>query len=111
MKQLLILFTVFLFLSCDWWDKPSPSPKTTSSTIPDNTVPDKITFAEVSKPYLDSYGEPEDVYTFTSGNFQSIDWWWWSQGFEITFEDSPYDDVYGWAVSSTYSFSPLTTGR
>ncbi len=42
--------------------------------------PDEITFEEVSQPYLDQYGQPEDVYEYDSSCYHTIDWWWWSQG-------------------------------
>ena len=64
-------------------------------------------FTEVSQPYLDQYGPPEDIEEFISGDYHSIDWWWWSQGFMVCFVDSPYDSTWGWRVDSTYSFSPI----
>jgi len=66
-----------------------------------------ITFEEVSKPYLDKYGVAEETSKYTSGNCSTVDWWWWTKGFEVSFEDSPYDEVNGWTVSSTYEFDPI----
>jgi len=68
---------------------------------------DSFTFDQVSKLYRDSKGEPEEVETFTSGNYETIDWWYWSQGFEVSFINSPYDDVIGWRVENIYTFSPI----
>lgn len=31
------------------------------------------------------YGEPEDVYTYTSEDYWSESWWYWSQGIEFDF--------------------------
>ena len=70
-------------------------------------VPPYKSFEEVSKPYLDQYGSPEDVNEYTSDCYHLIEWWWWSKGFETSFLDSCYDDVNGWTVDSTYSFSPI----
>ncbi len=66
-----------------------------------------ISFETVSQPYLDKYGQPEDVYEYDSSCYHTIDWWWWSQGFEVTFIDTCYDDIDGWAVDSEYSFPPI----
>ena len=65
------------------------------------------TFEQVSQPYLDEYGTPEDIYTYDSGNYHTVSWWWWSKGLEVTFSQSPYDDVYGWTVDSVYTFPPI----
>ena len=70
-------------------------------------APPVITFEEVSSSYRSQYGTPEEVQEFISGDYHTIDWWWWCQGFEVSFINSPYDDVYGWDVQSTYSFSPI----
>lgn len=66
------------------------------------------TFDEVSQPYLDKYGPPEETSKYDSGDYHSVKSWWWSKGFEVTFLDSPYDEVSGWKVDSTYSFAPIT---
>ena len=71
-------------------------------------IEEPISFEEVSEPYRETYGDPEEVQRFTSGDdYETIDWWWWSQGFEVTFSNTPYDGVYGWCVSSTFSFAPI----
>ncbi len=62
---------------------------------------------QVSGPYLDRYGQPEDVYRYDSGDYHSVDWWWWSKGFRVAFIDSPYDEIPGWSVDSTWSFPPI----
>lgn len=66
-----------------------------------------ITFKDVSDPYLATYGQPEEVNEYKSADYQSIDWWWWSQGFMVSFLDTTYDDVNGWTVDHTYSFAPI----
>lgn len=72
------------------------------------------TFANVSQPYLNEYGTPEEVGEFISGNYHlidwyhTIDWWWWCPiGFVVRFINSSYDDVSGWAVDSTNNFAPI----
>ena len=72
----------------------------TSSSAP-------ATFDEVSQPYLDQYGQPEDVYKYDSGDYHTVDWWWWSQGFMVGFANTPYDGIDGWAVDNTYTFPPI----
>lgn len=64
-------------------------------------------FEEVSQPYLDKYGPPEETNSYISGSYESINWWWWSQGFMVNFKDSPYDSVWGWVVGHTYTFEPI----
>ena len=64
-------------------------------------------FEDVSSQYLDTYGAPEEVSEYISPTYHSISWWWWSAGFCVDFESSIYDEVYGWRVSSTYTFEPI----
>jgi len=68
------------------------------------TKPDYVTFDEVSQPYFDRYGQPEDVYTYDSGNYQSVSWWWWSKGFNVDFVRIDWTN---WKVGSTYTFEPI----
>lgn len=49
-------------------------------------------------------GSPEEVNTYTSGGYQSHDWWYWSQGYEVTFTWGTY--VTGCEVS-VYTFDPI----
>ncbi|MBT3202596.1 MAG: hypothetical protein HN350_22070 [Phycisphaerales bacterium] len=67
------------------------------------------TFSQISQPFLDQYGQPEEVSEYNSANYHSIDWWWWSRGFEVTFLCTAPSAalVQDWAVDSTYSFSPV----
>jgi len=66
-----------------------------------------ISFEDVSAPYLETYGPPEETSEYKSSDYHSIDWWWWSQGFMVCFLWTTYDDVYGWTVDHTYSFDPI----
>lgn len=100
-KQNILLLCVFLFLSgCS---VPITPPPASSPIVPSH----HWTFEEVSQPYLDARGAPEETYKFTSGDYCSIDWWWWTQGFQVSFLDSPYDEVNGWTVDSTFEFDPI----
>ena len=65
-----------------------------------------ISFDEVSRTYLDRYGEPEETRAYTSENYKSVDWWWWSKGFMVSFVSTDYDDICGWTIDLTYSFEP-----
>jgi len=65
------------------------------------------TFEQISQPYIDKYGEPEEVNEYFSIDYWSIDWWWWSKGIEVTFLDTEYDDTFGWIVDSIYTFTPI----
>ena len=93
----------------------SPTPEETGAaeTIAETTedtgttIAEFITFESVSQPYLDQYGEPEEVDKYNSEDYHTVDWWYWTQGFEVSFIDSPYDDTYGWRVDSTYEFEPI----
>jgi len=66
-----------------------------------------VTFEDVSQPYRESRGDPEEVKEYSSDNYHSIDWWWWSQGFMVNFLSTTYDEVLGWTVDHTYSFDPI----
>jgi hypothetical protein len=92
MKYLLIALFIIFLIGCSVYD-------TTQNTY--------VTFESVSKPYRDKYGPPEDEYKYNSSSYNSVNWWWWSKGFNVTFVESIYDDVYGWTVDSTYSFTPF----
>jgi len=98
-KSILCVALALLFTGCHLFDPPPPA-----TPAP---PPHYYTFAEVSKPYLDQYGAAEDVNEYTSASYHSIDWWWWTKGFEVSFLDTTYDDVNGWTVESTYSFTPI----
>ena len=66
-----------------------------------------ITFEEVSQPYLDQYGDPEEIDAFYSVDWWTIDWWYWNQGLMVAFLNSNYDDTNGWTVNHIYNFSPF----
>ena len=68
------------------------------------------TFYEISAPYLEQYGQPEEIDEYKAGAAYLIDWWWWSQGFNVTFSnwnDGATKNSNGWQVESTYSFPPI----
>lgn len=63
------------------------------------------------------YGEPEDVYTYSSEDYWSESWWYWSKGIEFDFkkrERSEHGDL-GYVktiytdivVKSTFEFTPI----
>ena len=96
MKKAMILLVVVMVLfltGCPWNS--------------DTFFPEAITFAKVSQPYQNKYGRPEEINEYTSKDYHSIDWWWWTRGFMVSFLATTYDDVNGWTVDSTYSFSPI----
>jgi len=81
--------------------------------ILEGDLSEPTTFEEVSQPYLDQYGPPEDVYIYKSSGGRywcSIDWWWYSKGFQVTFLWIVYDEELGWRVASTYTFPPSEEG-
>ena len=57
-----------------------------------------FTFEEVSQPYFDQYGLPEDIHHHKFPGYHIVDCWWWSQDFNVTFLWTTYDDVCGWTV-------------
>lgn len=113
MKYLICFFIVGLILSSCQMDVPPediPEEVIESAETVEIEEPAEIviiTFEEVSRPYLDEYGEAESVTEYISGDYHIIDWWWWTQGFEVSFINSPYDYTHGWRVDSTYSFEPI----
>lgn len=52
------------------------------------------------------YGDPEEIERYDSADYHSVDYWWWSEGYEMTFTWG--ENVDGCEVS-TYSFDPITT--
>lgn len=61
------------------------------------------------------YGEPEDVYTYTSEDYWSEEWWYWSQGIEFDFTKRLRGETSGCTkiiytdimVESTFEFTPI----
>jgi len=113
MRKILVLFILIaVFWSCDLWDQ---IPTTTVEAEEEEEEEEEevervfITFASVSQSYRNTYGEPEEINTYDSfeDDYHTIDWWYWTQGFEVSFIDSPYDDTYGWRVDSEYTFEPI----
>jgi hypothetical protein len=64
-----------------------------------------------------SRGNPEDVYTYDSGDYWSESWWYWSQGINydfvkskrregdgVIFQQKIYIDI---IINSTFTFSPF----
>lgn len=49
-------------------------------------------------------GAPEEVNTYDSGDYHSVDWWYWSQGINYTFTWG--ENVHNCDVS-TYTFDPI----
>ncbi|KKM17171.1 hypothetical protein LCGC14_1678440 [marine sediment metagenome] len=77
-----------------------PTESTTTASSP-------VTFEEVSQPYIELYGQPEDIYKYDSADYHTVDWWWWTKGIMVGFANTPYDGVDGWAVDNTYTFPPI----
>ena len=50
------------------------------------------------------YGSPEEVNSYSSGGYNSVDWWYWSKGIEFGFTWGK--NVDGCQVS-TYTFNPI----
>lgn len=50
------------------------------------------------------YGPPEEVNTYDSGDYHSVDYWWWSKGVNKGFTWSKDQDC----EVSTYTFEPIT---
>ena len=44
------------------------------------------TFEEVSAPYYQTYGEPEGVTGYKTSTNHTIKWWWYTQGYQVTFQ-------------------------
>jgi len=54
------------------------------------------------------YGEPEEVETYTSSDYNSVTWWYWSKGISFTFKWGSLIEK-GCEVS-TYTFPPIPAG-
>ena len=53
-----------------------------------------------------SRGNPEEVFTYDSSDYHSVDWWYWSQGICYTFT---WGSIVGDCEISTYTFTPITS--
>lgn len=91
-KFIILIILIILFIACEPFEVEEF----------EYELPPYITFEEISQPYLDQYGQPEEIIEYKSDNYYSIDWWWWSQQFMVCFVETSYDNVYGWTVDHTY---------
>ena len=104
MKILLYLVIILALFGCNLTPEIEDSGPLTVEGSEETTW---ISFEEISEPYFKQYGEPEEVNKYTSTDYSTVDWWWWSKGFEVSFINTTYDEVYGWRVDSTYEFDPI----
>lgn len=58
---------------------------------------------ELQNEVKNQYGEPEEINTYSSDDYSSTDYWYWSKGIEFTFT---YDGKK--CEKSTYTFDPIT---
>lgn len=54
----------------------------------------------------DQYGNPEEKNTYSSSDYKSETWWYWSKGRSYTFEWG--SSVEGDCEVSTYTFDPIS---
>ena len=73
----------------------------------DNLITSYTTLNEAAQSYVDELGPPEEIKTFDSGDYHTVDYWWWTKGVCHSFIDSPYDNYNGWRWESTYTFDPI----
>ncbi|HDY89047.1 MAG TPA: hypothetical protein ENH82_13155 [bacterium] len=111
-RLLLIMMFSILFFACnlqiDEPEEPTITEQTQEPVQPADPPPIVyISFDDVSQSYLDQYGLPEEISEYYSADYWSVDWWWWSQGFMVNFLNTTYDNISGWTVDHTYSFSPI----
>lgn len=59
------------------------------------------TFEDVSDPFLEKYGKPTDVQSYSAHKYRSITWTWKNK-LSVKFVDTLYDAYYGWTVDSIY---------
>ena len=53
-----------------------------------------------------TYGEPEEINTYSSSDYSSETWWYWSKGISYTFKWGSLID--GDCDMSTYTFDPIS---
>ena len=51
------------------------------------------------------HGAPEEITSYHSSGFHSVNWWYWSRGFEYTFTWG--SDVKGGCDISLFQFTPI----
>lgn len=60
------------------------------------------TFEEITKPYVEQYGEPEQVFCQSSGSSVVVTWRWPSLGFMVRF---------GWDMSESFEEDWVVIGE
>jgi len=53
-----------------------------------------------------TYGEPEEINTYSSSDYSSETWWYWSKGISYTFKWGSL--IEGDCDISTYTFDPIS---
>ena len=87
MKKLILFMAVFLLLGCgDGFDE----------IFTDSDCNDEI------QECVEIYGNPEEVYSYDSGSYHSLSYWYWAQGIEKTFTWGQ-----GYCEVSTFTFTPI----
>jgi hypothetical protein len=92
MKAIFIFLIILIFVGCE---------------SPEGNPARYISFEEISMPYFLDRGAPEYVATAEFFTRTEVDWWYWSQGFEVSFVDDSTDDVNGWKELSSQKFPPV----
>lgn len=99
MKSIILLIALMVSALCFWGCPSAPTINILGPEV-EKPLPENgyLSFAEVSQPYLEQYGEPEKIYEYADTNeFCYVEYWWDSQGFMVCFVQTASDD-YSWSV-------------
>ena len=66
-----------------------------------------MTFDEVSHPYLEILGFPDQSHEFNLENQNFIQWYYYEEDIVVEFVCSAQEDDNGWELSFAFSLDPL----
>jgi len=94
---LILLISLFIFASCD----------TYLVDLSELEKPYFISLEEATQPFIDVYGEPEEIGTCNREYESIIIYWYWTKGICINFRCTCYDTI-GWHFDYEYRFTPIS---
>jgi hypothetical protein len=66
-----------------------------------------MTFEEISRPYLDQFGDPDQTFDFELDKEKFIQWYWYRIDVVVEFVCPSRSLKTGWEVSFAFSLDPL----
>jgi len=66
-----------------------------------------MTFDEISNPYLEQFGFPDQTFDLKMENHVYVQWYWYKEDVVVEFVSPENDSENGWDISFAISLDPL----